>query len=402
MTRKRILLAEDDDALRASLCFVLRSGGYEVLEAAEGQAALDLLLQERQAGRSVEMLLTDIRMPGMSGVDLLKLLPEAGLDLPTVVISGHGDRELLVDLLRLGCADFLPKPFEPVEVLEKVAEVLGKVARKGRLDSSASSMRDKTVLLDRDAEAARRDMELLRREVDTAAKAYREIMETGNVLPMETALRNCTYHDLGGDYAGTYCSGSICDLLVADVAGHDLAASYQTILVKSFFDENCRIGGTGATLLARLNEQLHENERNERMVTAMFVRLDLGRGRGEVVSAGHPDLLLHRAGAGEAELLPARGDVLGLHREVAFESVFFDIASGDRLFLYTDGLTGASHTDGPSGEKRVLAASGFKGLVERFAARPLELQVDSVWKDVLGFSRGKIMDDMLLFGVEIP
>lgn len=399
-----ILLVEDDDTLRSSLAFVLKNDGYNVLEARDGLDALNVLQRERNQGRAVDLLITDIRMPNMDGMELLGAVIEAEMSLPSMVISGHGDREILIDLLRMGCSDFLAKPFEPAEVLAKVAGVLDKVAREQSQKQQANAeLVDANVKLYREADTARRDMENLKQEVDRAAAAYRDLMDCCTLdYGLDMELRNRTVKELGGDFAGTCCMDGRCNLLVADVAGHDLAASYQTVFIKTFFEENCRLHTGGAAFFQELNAALCQNSNSERMVTAISVVIDLRSGGGQVVCAGHPSLIRYNVKEKQVEWLRGEGDVLGLHEDVMFKTVEFPVMPGDRFFLYTDGLTGAAQIDGASGRKRVLTAEALGDMVEALAIHPLDTQVDAIWNHVLHFTRGKQMDDMLLMGVEIP
>jgi len=105
--RGRILLVEDDESLRKVYAYHLAREGYAVEEASEGLGALRLL--ER---RSVDVVLTDVRMPGMDGRDLLKALRERHPDLPVVVLTAYGTIEDAVEAMRLGAADYLTKPVE--------------------------------------------------------------------------------------------------------------------------------------------------------------------------------------------------------------------------------------------------------------------------------------------------
>jgi DNA-binding response OmpR family regulator len=399
----RICLAEDDSALRSSLAFVLRSGGHEVLEAEDGADALECIARARAEGHPADLLITDIRMPGLSGVELLRLLAETDARLPTMVVSGHGDRDLLIDLMRLGCDNFLSKPFEPDEVLEKVAEVMRKVSHEREFTRrEQEDLRTATHLLGRETASYRRDLEQLRREVQSAAETYRELLDISRVhLPVRMELRNRTMRELGGDFAGCCGRGRVCDFLVADVAGHDLSASYQTVLIKSFFDENCRTGGEGSAFFHRLSAALREKGRNERMTTGLFLRLDLDAGRGRVVRAGPPPRLHWPRGDAEARLLGLPGDVLGLHERIHSAEQEFDFSPGDRFFLHTDGVPAAAHMDGRTGLKRQLGQEGLEELLGTYAHMDLPRQLDFVWSYVMNFCRGKQADDMLLLGVEV-
>ncbi|MGE4292358.1 MAG: PP2C family protein-serine/threonine phosphatase [Desulfovibrio sp.] len=401
---EHILLAEDDAGLRLSLSFVLKNKGYRITACVDGREALERLSELRERGETVDALITDIQMPGMNGMELIRRLKNDGREFPIIVITGHGDKEMLIELLRLGCDDYLSKPFEPGEVQDKVAQVLEKKrASEQQREREQSDLRKANLRLDREVQAYRRDLHDLRGEMARAVRTYSDLMDVdrhGFKVPLE--YRSRPYRDLGGDYMGICDTEQGCNVLVADVAGHDLAASYQTVLIKSQFDESCRLRPDGGEFFQKLNRELIANSREERMVTAQGLNLNLVEGTARVVSAGHPRMLLRRAGARSSESVPVSGSVLGLMDEVEFGVVELEIHSGDRFFLYTDGLLNAHSVDGPSGERRVLGERGLLRALDIFSDLDLSDQVQSVWRFARSFCRYRQSDDMLLLGIQIP
>ncbi len=109
---ERILIIDDDEGLRESLELVLAAEGYEVLTAPDGESGLALL-----ESTPVDVVLTDLRMPGLDGLDLL---PQIGQRLPgatVLLMSAYGTEELALEAMRRGAYDYLAKPFQPSEVL---------------------------------------------------------------------------------------------------------------------------------------------------------------------------------------------------------------------------------------------------------------------------------------------
>ena len=113
---------DDDEASRQSLAFLLQAADIEVRTYASATVFLDLA---PKLGWSC--VITDLRMPGMSGIDLLRRLKELDVDVPVIVITGHGDVLLAVEAMKIGAVDFLEKPFDD-EVL--LASVRGALARR--------------------------------------------------------------------------------------------------------------------------------------------------------------------------------------------------------------------------------------------------------------------------------
>ena len=119
-SEKRIVhVIDDDEALRESLAFLLRTVQIEAQSYSSALAFLDALPDLR-----LSCVITDVRMPGLSGIDLLKRLKELKIDVPVIVITGHGDVPLAVEAMKFGAIDFLEKPFDDELLLESVQSAL--------------------------------------------------------------------------------------------------------------------------------------------------------------------------------------------------------------------------------------------------------------------------------------
>ena len=121
-------VVDDDDAIRRALTTLARSAGYEARAYASGEAALAALTSE-----SAGCVVTDVRMPGMSGLDLQAALRARGVDLPVIVITGHGDVPMAVRALKQGAADFIEKPFDDEAFLSSIAMAVAADARAAGL-----------------------------------------------------------------------------------------------------------------------------------------------------------------------------------------------------------------------------------------------------------------------------
>ena len=110
---------DDDEAIRQSLAFLLQAAKLEVKTYSTAMAFLDAL-PDAASG----CVITDVRMPGMSGVDLLRRLKELKIGVPVIVITGHGDVALAVEAMKAGAVDFLEKPFDDDVLLASVQSAL--------------------------------------------------------------------------------------------------------------------------------------------------------------------------------------------------------------------------------------------------------------------------------------
>lgn len=100
-------IIDDDEGLRESLAFLLRSAALEVRSFESAKAFLEVL-----PDAALSCVITDVRMPDMSGIELLRRLKELKIGVPVIVITGHGDIALAVEAMKIGAADFFEKPFD--------------------------------------------------------------------------------------------------------------------------------------------------------------------------------------------------------------------------------------------------------------------------------------------------
>jgi DNA-binding response OmpR family regulator len=117
---KRILVVDDDKRLCALLREILTAAHYDVLDAEDGQQALDILSKE-----SVDLLITDRSMPRLGGLELLQKLREQKNQIPALMISAYGEESLWAKAIGFGAEDYLLKPFSNDEVLKIVKKKLG-------------------------------------------------------------------------------------------------------------------------------------------------------------------------------------------------------------------------------------------------------------------------------------
>ena len=116
-----VFIIDDDASVRKSLARLLRSAGFEV----ETFATAELFL-EREHYEGIGCIVLDVRMPGISGIDLQDELSKADYSMPIVFITGHGNIPMGVQAMKKGAVDFLAKPFDDEELLQAVREAIEK------------------------------------------------------------------------------------------------------------------------------------------------------------------------------------------------------------------------------------------------------------------------------------
>ena len=121
-----VYIVDDDEAVRDSLRWLLEGNGFSVKVFSNGEELLDF--SKKQSHGIVGCLILDVRMPGITGVELHDVLLKEGIDIPVIFITGHGSVSLAVKSMKKGAIDFLEKPFSD----EEICKLVGSSLRKAR------------------------------------------------------------------------------------------------------------------------------------------------------------------------------------------------------------------------------------------------------------------------------
>lgn len=116
----QILIVEDEEMIRELMHITVSQGGHHVTTASNGESALDLLKRAR-----FDLVLLDIQMPRMSGLDVLKIMGRMGRAMPPVLmVTANRSLEAINEAMQLGCAGYVAKPFQPAELRARVVKAL--------------------------------------------------------------------------------------------------------------------------------------------------------------------------------------------------------------------------------------------------------------------------------------
>jgi two-component system response regulator FixJ len=156
MTDRLVHIIDDDEAMRDSLVFLLDTAGLRGRASASAKAFLKTLPDP-----SLGCIVTDIRMPDMTGLDLVKTLKASGLDYPVIVITGHGDVALAVEAMKAGVVDFIEKPFDDETLLAAIT-----VAFERKSIAAGTASPERQAIGGRLADLSPREREVLRGVID--------------------------------------------------------------------------------------------------------------------------------------------------------------------------------------------------------------------------------------------
>jgi len=116
---KRILIVDDEPHFRFDVAIVLRKAEYKISEAANGEEALSKIMEAQKNEDPFDLLVTDIQMPRMSGIELINELKRKNISIPVLAVTGFNDRTLMRELSQKG-HDYLEKPFDPREMIMRI------------------------------------------------------------------------------------------------------------------------------------------------------------------------------------------------------------------------------------------------------------------------------------------
>ena len=137
-----VYIIDDDEAVRESLAFLLRTANITVQAYESASKFLSQLAQVKSG-----CVITDVRMPDVSGIELLRKVKEASPEIPVIVITGHGDVPLAVEAMKYGAADFLEKPFDDEALLAVVRCALDRASTVGKRSAELSDIHEKLAAL---------------------------------------------------------------------------------------------------------------------------------------------------------------------------------------------------------------------------------------------------------------
>ena len=315
---EKLLLVDDNPVNLQMLCQLLEIPGVRLLVAKTGMAALDIAKKTLPG-----LILLDIMMPGIDGFEVCRRLKAdpATREIPVIFLSALNDTADKVKGLQLGAVDYVPKPFQPEEVIARVNTHL----TLHRLTREVQIQRDRLV-----------------HELTVVSDLQRDLLQER--LPNVPGLNLAVYYDTslyaGGDYYDVVeLPGKRCGLLVADAEGHSAPAAVMMAMTCALFRSCPELHNQPGRLIDTINRHLcHVNK--ESFVTAIYGLYDNVTRKMQIARAGHPYPILFRPSEGKARELVCDGVFLmGVEAYEQVPESTIELERGDRLLFYTDGVT---------------------------------------------------------------
>ena len=346
--RASILIVDDDQVVRTYVVRALREqSDLEVAEAPDGEQA-KILLQSH----AFDVVVTDLGMPLMDGLSLMQWAQENCPGSAWIILSGAGTFESAVQAVRLGAYDFLSKPLDsPNQLLVSIRNALRQKQLEAEKEQLTRALENRNARLDGQVKKLQEACHLLYEQADVIHEdLHRAELIQRALLPqtlpgiegfsINSAYRAC--ENVGGDtYNVKRLDADHVALCIADAAGHGVSAAMLAVLFRNrlrWFDETTGQPVEPRDVLSGVNRDFVDECRAPGLfVTAAYALLNTRTRRLTIASAGHPPLLLKRAG-GAIEWINPNGPALGLTPDAGFAQQEIALQPGDRLLFYTDGL----------------------------------------------------------------
>ncbi len=123
MKQRHILIAEDEPHIRLTLSLILRKSGYKVSTTRDGWTAMEIIEDLQKSPEPVDLLVTDIERVGMTVLDLLDDLEQSHISMPILVITGYGQEDIMIELMRRDSVTYIDKPFSPNELISRINKI---------------------------------------------------------------------------------------------------------------------------------------------------------------------------------------------------------------------------------------------------------------------------------------
>ncbi len=317
----KILIVDDEKTIVFALEESLLDEGYDVRTAHSGEQGLELFKKE-----VADVVLTDLKMPGMTGMELLSKVKEISPSTHVVIITAYGNFDSAVEAVRLGAFDYIQKPFQINNVKQVVAKALNE--RKALPEKVLCEKQD----------SPKPEQNLLGKPLDIREK----ILPSGESVlgSLSVDVKTVPMTGLGADfYDYFYVNDDSILVAIGDVGEKGVDGSMVMIMVKSLIRSEAGHCGDPVEIVNRVNTHIR-NQGIQGIPVSLFLGiLDIRQGLFRYVNAGHEKpLFFHHGDVFNPNMLGENGAFIGLFKDLNLRLSTVAISQGDVFLMFTDGF----------------------------------------------------------------
>jgi sigma-B regulation protein RsbU (phosphoserine phosphatase) len=335
----RILIADDNAPSRVLLSKLLNKLGYEVLSAADGQEAWEILQNE-----NVNFVITDWLMPVMDGLELCKRIREADFShyVYIMILTSKDEKESMIEGLEAGADDFIVKPYDKDELYVKIRAGERILQLEKDIEEKNNRLREAYSMIKKDLEAAAKIQTSL---LPKSASNLSGIEFDWLFLPATYIAGDIfNYFRLVEDHIGFY---------LLDVAGHGIPSALLSVTLSRILSPSDRQDNPLKQLMttspyykitqpsevvSSLNQRFQADDDCMQYFTMIYGIIDAATGQLKLTQAGHPPPIQIK-NDGNISLIGTGGYPVAVFPEAEYEEHELCLSKGDRLILYSDGVT---------------------------------------------------------------
>jgi sigma-B regulation protein RsbU (phosphoserine phosphatase) len=322
----RIVVIEDDPAILRGLADNLRLESYDVATATDGTSGYRLVCSEKP-----DLVILDLMLPGLNGYEVCRQLRRDGLETPILMLTANDQEDSRVRGFESGADDYVAKPFSLRELLCRIQAILRR--------------------------AGKRDQVTKPEELEEVGRIQRGFLPV-DLTPMPGIRTGAVWrplHGVGGDYFDVVrLDSNRVAVCIADICGKGLPAAMMMSNLQAAVRARADADRSPREVCGQVNRTMYENTPSNAFVSLFYGIIDTKLRRLTYCNAGHnPPILFRRNGS--TERLGSGGGILGVFKDWKFEQQEVQLGTGDRVLMYTDGITESANTLGEEfGERRLI------------------------------------------------